>query len=102
MVDFAPPGGGKPMPFTLSQGERAALEAAQAQRPKVRHWRRYQAVLLRAQGLFVKDVARALGCSEASVYNWTAAWRREGGARGGEGLTPRAAPPPLPPPDAHL
>src|SRR5258708_13853206 len=110
MVDFAPPGGGKPMPFTLSQGERAALEAAQAQRPKVRHWRRYQAVLLRAQGLFVKDVARALGCSEASVYNWTAAWRREGVAGGGEGVHPGAAPRPVPqaaaalhavPPQAH-
>jgi transposase len=79
------------MPFTLSQEERAALEAAQAQRPKVRHWRRYQAVLLRAQGLFVKDVARALGCSEASVYNWTAAWRRDGVAGVGEGVHPGAA-----------
>jgi transposase len=79
------------MPFTLSREERAALEAAQAQRPKVRHWRRYQAVLLRAQGLFVKDVARALGCAEASVYNWTAAWRRGGVAGVGEGVHPGAA-----------
>jgi transposase len=73
------------MPFTLSQDERAALEAAQAGSPNVRHWRRYQAVLLRAQGMFVKDVARALSCTEASVYNWTAAWRRGGIAAVAEG-----------------
>jgi transposase len=79
------------MPVTLSQGERAALEAAQAQRPKVRHWRRYQAVLLRGQGMFVKDVARALGCTEASVYNWTAAWRRDGAVGVAEGVHPGAA-----------
>lgn len=41
------------MPLTLSQDARVALEAAQAHSPKVRHWRRYQAVLLRGQGLLV-------------------------------------------------
>lgn len=45
------------MPFSVTQEERAALEAAQQRISKVRHWRRYQAVLLRADGLFVKDVA---------------------------------------------
>jgi transposase len=75
----------------LSEEERAALEAGQARSPRVRHWRRYQAVLLRAQGLFVKDVARALGCTEASVSNWTAAWRREGAAGVAEGVHPGAA-----------
>ena len=79
------------MPLTLTEDERAALEAAQVQSRRVRHWRRYQAVLLRAQGMWVKDVARALGCSEASVYNWTAAWRAEGAAGVGEGVHPGAA-----------
>src|SRR5260370_19088649 len=79
------------MPLTVSQDERAALEAAQAGSPKVRHWRRYHAVLLRAQGLFVKDVARALGCTEASVYNWTAAWRQGGAAGLAEGVHPGEA-----------
>ena len=74
------------MPLTLTEDERTGLETAQAQSPKVRHWRRYQAVLLRAQGLLVKDVARALGCTEASVYNWTAAWRRGGAAGVAEGM----------------
>jgi len=77
--------------FTVTQEERAALEAAQQRSPKVRHWRRYQAVVLRADGLFVKDVARALGCTETSVYNWTAAWR-EGGVDGvAEGKHPGQA-----------
>jgi Homeodomain-like domain len=57
------------MPLTLSEVERNALEAAQAHSPKVRHWRRYQAVLLRAAGVPVAEVARDLGCSEASVSN---------------------------------
>ena len=78
------------MPLIVTEEERTALETAQAQRPKVRHWRRYQAVLLRGQGLFVKDVARALGCTEASVYNWTAAWRRGGAAGVAEGVHPGA------------
>jgi hypothetical protein len=51
------------MPLTVTADERAALEAAQDHSPKVRHWWRYQAVLLRAKGLLVKDVARApAGC----------------------------------------
>jgi transposase len=79
------------MPLTLSQDERAALLAAQAQRPKVRHWRRYQAVLLRGQGMRVKDVARALGCTEASVYTWTAAWQQGGAAGVAESGHPGAA-----------
>jgi transposase len=66
------------MPLTVSEEERNALERAQARRPQVRHWRRYQAVLLRAAGVPVAEVARNLGCSEASVSNWTAAWQTEG------------------------
>ena len=79
------------MPLTLSQDERAALEAAQDQRLKVRHWRRYPAGLLRGPGMLVKDVARALSCTEASVSNWTAAWRRGGAAGGAEGVHRGAA-----------
>jgi transposase len=73
------------MPLTLSKAERAALETVQARSPKVRHWRRYQAVLLRAEGMLVKDVARVLGCTETSIYNWTAAWRNAGAAGVAEG-----------------
>src|SRR5258708_32007208 len=68
------------MALTLTGEERRALEAAQAKSRAVRHWRRYQAVLLRADGLEVAEVARVLRCTETSVCNWTAAWRAEGGA----------------------
>src|SRR5262245_13548722 len=74
------------MRVTLSREERSVLEAAQARHPKIRHWRRYQAVLLRADGVPVTEVARDLGCSQASVTNWTAAWQREGLAGVAEGL----------------
>jgi transposase len=79
------------MPLTLSKEERNALETAQARSPKVRHWRRYQTVLLRAAGVSVAEVARDLSCSEASVSNWTAAWRRAGRAGVAERLHPGAA-----------
>jgi transposase len=77
--------------LALTAEERAALQAAQARSPKVRHWRRYQAVLLRAAGVPVAEVARDLGCTEASVSNWTAAWRDEGVAGVAEGAHPGAA-----------
>jgi transposase len=57
----------------------------------VRHWRRYQAVLLRADGVPVAEVARDLGCTETSVSNWTAAWRAEGLPGVAEGRHPGAA-----------
>jgi len=66
------------MPLTLTSDEHAALQAAQARSPQVRHWRRSQAVLLRAEGVPVAQVARDLGCTETSVYNWTAAWHTQG------------------------
>src|SRR5260221_10234253 len=68
------------MALTVTEEERRALEAAQAKSRAVRHWRRYQAVLLRADGLAVAEVARVLRCTETSVCNWTAAWRAGGGA----------------------
>ncbi len=48
-------------------------------------------MLLRADGRFVKDVAQALGCTETSVYNWTAAWREGGAAGVAEGQHPGQA-----------
>lgn len=79
------------MSLTVTEDERAALEAGQNQSRRVRHWRRYRAVLLRADSVPVTEVARALGCSEASVYNWTAAWRRDGAAGVAEGKHPGQA-----------
>jgi transposase len=67
-----------PRAVILSTEERGKLTAAQRQSRNVRHWRRYQAVLLRADGMFVKQVAQSVGCTETSVYNWTAAYRTRG------------------------
>src|SRR5260370_10029915 len=80
------------MALTLTGEERRALEAAQAKSRAVRHWRRYQAVLLRADGLAVAEVARVLRCTETSVCNWTAAWRAGWGARLADGRHPGTAP----------
>src|SRR5260370_674522 len=85
------------MALTLTGEERRALEAAQAKSRAVRHWRRYQAVLLRADGLAVAEVARVLRCTETSVCNWTAAWRAGGGGRGAGGGHPGQGPRPAPP-----
>jgi transposase len=66
------------MRLSLTDSQRRALESAAAAEKGVRGWKRYRAVLLRAEGRTVRAVAHTLACSEASVYGWTAAWRREG------------------------
>jgi transposase len=66
------------MELVLTASDRAALEQAKAAEPRVRRWRRFQAVLLLADGEPPGRVASALGCAVASVYNWAAAWRRAG------------------------
>jgi transposase len=76
--------------LAMSAEQRAEVEAAQCQRLTVRHWKRYQAVLLRADGLPVAVVAQTLGCSQASVTNWTTAWRAQGVAGVREGVHPGA------------
>jgi transposase len=76
------------MPLTLRAEERAALQAVQAHSRTVRHWRRYQAVLLRADGVAVAMVAQTLDCTETSVYNWVAAWRADGRAGVAESVHP--------------
>lgn len=76
------------MPLSLTAEQRAALQAAQARSRTVRHWRRYQAVLLRADGVPVATVARTLNCTETSVYNWAAAWRADGIVGVAEGRHP--------------
>src|SRR5437868_577542 len=64
--------------LAMTKEQRAEVEAAQRQSRNVRHWKRYQAVLLRAEGTPVAVVAQTLGCTQTSVCNWTAAWRRGG------------------------
>lgn len=65
------------MALLLTEDKRMALEAAAAE-PRVRRWRRYQAVLLLAAGQPPLQVAQSLRCSRASIYAWAAAWRQAG------------------------
>lgn len=66
------------MELVLTAAERAALEEAKAAEPRLRRWRRYQAVVLLAEGQPPGSVAAALDCAVSSVYSWVAAWRRAG------------------------
>ena len=66
------------MDVTLTPPQRADLDAAAAAEQGVRRWKRYQAVLLLAEGDPPVTVARTLRCSRASVYAWAARWRRRG------------------------
>jgi transposase len=66
------------MRVTLTEDEREQLTAAAARERRVRHWRRYQALLLLAEDKPPEAVATAVGCSRASVYNWVKAWQTAG------------------------
>lgn len=68
------------MRLALTETQETELEAAAAVEKGVRRWKRYRAVLLLAEGQAPAAVARTLRCSLASVYNWAAAWRRDGAA----------------------
>jgi transposase len=68
------------MAIELNEQDWRALEQAQAGERRVRHWRRYQAIRLLAQGQGPRAVAVALGCRLSSVYNWLTAWKRDGAA----------------------
>jgi transposase len=72
------------MRVALTAAERAELERAAAAERRVGRWKRYRAVLLRAE-LGPEAAAAALGCARSSVYAWVAAWRE----RGIEGLRER-------------
>jgi transposase len=79
------------MAVALSDSERAVLTDAASRERRVRQWRRYQAVLLAADGMSPRQAATSVGCSRASVYCWLAAWRERGLA----GLVEAAHPPPI-------
>jgi transposase len=79
------------MSLVLSDTERAGLAEAAARERRVRQWRRYQAVLLVADGKPPQEAAASVGCSRASVYSWLAAWREGGLAR----LADAPHPPPI-------
>jgi transposase len=75
----------------MTAEQRAEVEGAQRASRNVRHWKRFQAVLLRADGMPVTVVAQTRGCHEASVTTWMTAWRARGVAGIREGIHPGAA-----------
>lgn len=66
------------MHIELSEREQAELDHVQGGERQVRHWRRYQAIRLVAQGQTPDAVADALGCRVSSAYHWLATWKRAG------------------------
>jgi transposase len=76
--------------LAMTAEQRTEVETAQRRSRNVRHWKRYQAVLLRADGMPLAVVAQTLGCSRVSVSNWTRAWRAAGVAGVREGVHPGA------------
>lgn len=76
----------------LTDEQRKGLEQALRTTRRVREWRRYRAVLLLGDGRKTPEIAVTLRVSEASVYNWLAAWRARGLAGLHEGVHPGLAP----------
>jgi transposase len=79
------------MGHELTDEQRQGLEQALGTTRRVREWRRYRAVLLLGEGQKAPGIAATLRVSEASVYNWLAAWRAEGLAGLHEGVHPGLA-----------
>ncbi len=79
------------MPLILTASQRAALEAVVRTETRTRTWKRYQAILLLAEGQSPAAVAMAVRCCLASVYNWAARWRDAGLAGLAEGPHPGVA-----------
>jgi transposase len=79
------------MEIALTRAQREELETAVRRERRKRPWKRYQALVLLADGQTPAAVAHYLGCGESSVYLWAATWRREGLAGLAEGPHPGAA-----------
>jgi transposase len=79
------------MELELTTAQRTELAAAVRRETRKRPWKRYQALLLLADGQTPAAVAHNLGCGVSSVYLWAATWRRTGIAGVAEGRHPGAA-----------
>ena len=79
------------MGIEMSTEERAAIQEAARTARHTRPWRRYQALVLVAEGRSPREVATVLGVARSSVYNWLAAWRRAGAVGLAEGPHPGMA-----------
>lgn len=73
------------MVLELTPEQRAELEDAAAHARQTRTWKRYQALLLLADGQSMAQVSTALGCGQSTIYHWVALWREQGVERLAEG-----------------
>ena len=66
------------MVLDLTREQRAELEDAAAHARQTRSWKRYQALLLLADGQTITQVSTALRCGQSTIYRWVALWREQG------------------------
>jgi transposase len=73
------------MVLELTPEQRTDLEQAAAKARQTRTWKRYQALLLLADGQTIAQVCTALACGQSTIYRWVAIWRKAGVGRLVEG-----------------
>lgn len=73
------------MSLTLTPDQHADLEVAASTARQIRSWKRYQALLLLADGQTIAQVGTALACGQSTIYRWVALWRKAGLASLAEG-----------------
>jgi transposase len=66
------------MLLELTPEQRADLEQAASTARQTRSWKRYQALLLLADGQTMAQVSTALRCGQSTIYRWVALWREQG------------------------
>lgn len=66
------------MDVTLTAEQRANFQVAVAHARQTRTWKRYQALLLLADGQTIAQVSTALACGQSTLYRWVALWREQG------------------------
>lgn len=79
------------MVLDLTLEQRTDLERAGSTARQTRTWKRYQALLLLADGQTIAQVSTALACGQSTIYRWVALWRTDGARSLAEGSHPGRA-----------
>jgi transposase len=90
------------MRLVLTPQQRTELERSAAAARRTRTWKRYQALLLLADGQTIAQVSTALTCGQSTIYRWVARWRTAGVRSLAEGPHPGRAHRLEPPAEARL
>src|SRR5215218_6213942 len=73
------------MVLELTPEHRAELEQAASTARQTRTWKRYQALLLLADGQSIAQISIVLACGQSTISRWVDTWRDEGVAGLAEG-----------------